>query len=121
MSSTSSDASSTTPPAPSSQDLLLLLRTPNSLEEMRTPLHAAASGGHAGLSHLLLLHGADPCALDACLRPPVLLAPDKATRDAFRRARAELGEERWEWTRAGVAAALSREAQAQAQVILCRH
>ena len=43
---------------------------------LRTPLHWAAQGGHAGLVRVLLRCGADPTAEDRDGRTPVMLAAD---------------------------------------------
>ncbi|KAI0097005.1 hypothetical protein GGR51DRAFT_486852 [Nemania sp. FL0031] len=74
-----------------------------------TPLHLAASQNSAPLvSGLLLKAGADPTLQSAEGKTPFDLAGDRATRDAFRVARHELGEERWDWDRAHVPAPLKR-------------
>jgi hypothetical protein len=41
-------------------------------------------------------------------RTPFTLAGDRATRDAFRVARSELGESAWDWEKADVPAAISK-------------
>ncbi len=47
---------------------------------------------------LLLTQGhANPCIPDAHHRPPYFLAPNDTIRNAFRKARSELGEEMWNW------------------------
>jgi hypothetical protein len=47
---------------------------------------------------LLLTRGhANPCIPDAHHRPPYFLAPNDTIRNAFRKARSELGEEIWNW------------------------
>ena len=67
-----------------------------------TPLHLAASLNSAALvSGLLLRAGADPTLRSAEGRTPFELAGDRATRDAFRVARHELGELRWDWDGSG--------------------
>lgn len=75
-----------------------------------TPLHLAASLNSAPVVNALLLKGgADPTIMnndDA--RTPFTLAGDRATRDAFRVARSELGESAFDWEKAGVPAALPR-------------
>jgi len=54
-------------------------------------------------------------------RTPFTLAGDRATRDAFRLARSELGESTWDWEKAGVPAPLTasqiakREAQERSE------
>lgn len=74
-----------------------------------TPLHLAASLNSAPIVVALLTKGgADPTIMDDAARTPFTLAGDRATRDAFRVARHELGESAWQWDQAGVPAALSR-------------
>jgi hypothetical protein len=74
-----------------------------------TPLHLAASLNSAPIVVALLTKGgADPTIMSDDARTPFTLAGDRATRDAFRVARHELGESAWEWEKAGVPAALSR-------------
>lgn len=64
-----------------------------------TPLHLAASiNSHAVVLALLTKSGANPTSLNGEGNPPFDLAGDRSTRDAFRIARSELGEERWDWT-----------------------
>ena len=75
-----------------------------------TPLHLTASHNSPALvSGLLVRGGADPAVANAEGKTPFELAGDRATRDAFRVARSELGEEKWDWDRAGVSAGLKRE------------
>ncbi|EAT78843.2 hypothetical protein SNOG_13819 [Parastagonospora nodorum SN15] len=52
--------------------------------------------------------GADPTIMNDDARTPFTVAGDRATRDAFRVARHELGESVWQWDQAGVPSALSR-------------
>jgi hypothetical protein len=74
-----------------------------------TPLHLAASLNSAPIVLALLTKGgADPTSMNDDARTPFTLAGDRATRDAFRVARYELGESTWQWDQAGVPAALSR-------------
>jgi hypothetical protein len=74
-----------------------------------TPLHLAASLNSAPIVLALLTKGgADPTIMNDDARTPFILAGDRATRDAFRVARHELGESAWSWEQAGVPAALSR-------------
>jgi hypothetical protein len=74
-----------------------------------TPLHLAASLNSAPIVLALLTKGgADPTMMNDEARTPFTLAGDRATRDAFRVARYELGESAWQWDQAGVPAALSR-------------
>ena len=53
--------------------------------------------------------GADPSPLNGDGKPAFDLAGDRATRDAFRVARHELGDTRWDWEAAHVPPALSKE------------
>lgn len=73
-------------------------------------LHLAAAQNSSTLVQGILgKAGADPTAQNRQGKTPFELAGDRATRDAFRVARAELGESRWDWDAARVPAALSRE------------
>ncbi len=75
-----------------------------------TPLHLAAAQNSATLVTGLLTRGsADPTVLNSDAKTPFDLAGDRATRDAFRVARSELGEEAWDWEVARVPVALRRE------------
>lgn len=78
-----------------------VLNHPDGFERLMTPLHVAAAGGHVAVLNLLLQRGANPLAEDVRGRVPYLLASNKDTRDAFRRARAGLPE-RWDWDAARV-------------------
>lgn len=76
-----------------------------------TPLHLAASLNSATVAHGLLVRGgANPTIHNGQGRTAFELAGDRATRDAFRVARAELGEDKWTWGEDGakVPAALTR-------------
>ncbi|KAH7359634.1 ankyrin repeat and zinc finger domain-containing protein 1 [Pyrenochaeta sp. MPI-SDFR-AT-0127] len=74
-----------------------------------TPLHLAASLNSAPIILALLTKAsADPTLMNDDARTPFTLAGDRATRDAFRVARSELGESAWDWEKAGVPAALSK-------------
>lgn len=74
-----------------------------------TSLHLAASLNSAPVVNALLTKGgADPTIMNDDARTPFTLAGDRATRDAFRVARHELGESAWDWEKAGVPAALSK-------------
>lgn len=78
-----------------------VLDHPDGLERLMTPLHVAAAGGHVAVLGVLLERGANPLAEDVRGRVPYLLASNKDTRDAFRRARAHLPD-RWDWAAARV-------------------
>ena len=78
-----------------------------------TPLHlAAANASPALVTALLIKARADPTVQNGEGRTPFEVASDRPTRDAFRIARSELGEEAREWgdssSGARVASALSR-------------
>jgi Bacteroidetes VLRF1 release factor/Vms1-associating treble clef domain len=90
--------------------LLDLLRNPEDLSidqlagyDFMTPLHFAAeskmdpSVAAACISALLIQGHADPCAVDARNRVPYFLASHERTREAFRKARAVLGEDYCDW------------------------
>jgi len=70
-----------------------------------TPLHFAAAASakvdpvtaSALVTALLVQAHADPTVVDACGRPPYFLAKHDKVREAFRKARAVLGEEYCEW------------------------
>ncbi|KAH6630340.1 hypothetical protein B0J18DRAFT_393667 [Chaetomium sp. MPI-SDFR-AT-0129] len=75
-----------------------------------TALHFAASQNAAPLiTSLLTRVKADPTILNAEGKTPFDLAGDRATRDAFRVARSELGESAWDWEASRVPAALKKE------------
>lgn len=74
-----------------------------------TPLHLAASINSAVVvSALLLKADANPTKLNGDGKTPFELAGDRATRDAFRVARHQLGETKWDWQAALVPPALSK-------------
>jgi hypothetical protein len=74
-----------------------------------TPLHLAASiNSPAVVLALLTKGGADPTSLNGDNKPPFDLAGDRTTRDSFRLARHDLGEERWDWAAAHVPPPLSK-------------
>ncbi|PVI06364.1 ankyrin repeat and zinc finger domain-containing protein 1 [Periconia macrospinosa] len=74
-----------------------------------TPLHLAAALNSApAVTALLTKAGADPTIMNDDARTPFTLAGDRATRDAFRLARFELGESAFDWDAAGVPSALTR-------------
>ena len=87
-------------------------------QDYMTPLHYAAESTSNGVdpataasvvSLLLVKGGADPCSVDARNRVPYFLASHDKIREAFRRARAELGEECWPWDAAKVGPALTED------------
>ncbi|KAK4102203.1 hypothetical protein N658DRAFT_469730 [Parathielavia hyrcaniae] len=82
-----------------------------------TALHLAAAQNSASLvTGLLTRARADPTIPSSEGKTPFDLAGDRATRDAFRVARAELGDEAWDWDAARVPAALTRaEAEQRAE------
>ncbi|KAI1080175.1 hypothetical protein F5B20DRAFT_541081 [Whalleya microplaca] len=74
-----------------------------------TPLHLAASQNIAPLvSGLLVKGGANPTLKNGEGKTAFELAGDRATRDAFRVARDEAGESKWDWEAARVPPALKR-------------
>ncbi|QIX00226.1 hypothetical protein AMS68_005743 [Peltaster fructicola] len=74
-----------------------------------SPLHlAAAQSAPACITALLVKVGVDPGVRNEEGRSAFELAGDRATRDAFSLARGQLGEDRWQWDKAGVPAALSQ-------------
>lgn len=74
-----------------------------------TALHLAANLDSAAIVTALLIRvGADPTTVNGEGRTPFELAGDRATRDAFRVARHELGESKWDWNKAKVPSAVSK-------------
>ncbi len=74
-----------------------------------TPLHLASSQNSTPLvSGLLVKGGANPTLTNGDGKTAFDLAGDRSTRDAFRVARSELGESKWDWEAAHIPAALSR-------------
>lgn len=74
-----------------------------------TPLHLAASiNSPAVILALLTKAGANPSNSNIEGKPPFELAGDRGSRDAFRVARSELGEDRWDWNASHVPPALSK-------------
>ena len=83
-----------------------------------TPLHLAASTNAPAVILALLTKApfADPTSSNSEGKTPFDLAGDRPTRDAFRIARHELGEARWDWAAAHVPPALSKaEAEGRQQ------
>lgn len=75
-----------------------------------TLLHLAAAQNSAPLvTSLLTRAGADPTITNNDGKTAFDLAGDRATRDAFRVARHELGEQAWNWEAAKVPSALKKE------------
>ncbi|KAL2834600.1 hypothetical protein BJY01DRAFT_239111 [Aspergillus pseudoustus] len=74
-----------------------------------TPLHLAANlNSPAVISALLTKAHADPTLANGEGRMPFELSGDRATRDAFRVARHDLGETKWDWETAKIPSALSK-------------
>ncbi|GAB1197900.1 hypothetical protein BDV32DRAFT_120570 [Aspergillus pseudonomiae] len=74
-----------------------------------TALHLASNlNSPAMVSALLTKAEADPTTTNGEGRTPFELAGDRATRDAFRVARHELGESKWNWDAAKVPSAISK-------------
>eukprot|EP01038_Epipyxis_sp_PR26KG_P005918 gene5918-8163_t len=86
-----------------------IVNMPDSLTELRTPLHIASLKGMEKTVFLLLQLGANPSKMDIYGRKPYLLAKDKETRDAFRRYRGIAGESIWNWNSCGVGSALTED------------
>ncbi|TGZ83070.1 hypothetical protein EX30DRAFT_394311 [Ascodesmis nigricans] len=83
-----------------------------SVDSHRTPtlLHLAASLSlPLVISHLLLQHAASPELLNSHNQPAFDLAGDRDSRDEFRIARHELGEQKWDWEQAHVPKGLTRQ------------
>lgn len=75
-----------------------------------TAIHLAAAQNSAPLiTGLLTRGGADPTIPNEDGKTPFELAGDRATRDAFRVARHELGEKAWDWEAAKVPPAMKKE------------
>lgn len=73
------------------------------------PLHlAASSNSPAVVLALLLQAGANPTLQNTQGKTAFELSGDRSTRDAFRVARSELGDEKWDWGAAIVPTAMSR-------------
>lgn len=74
-----------------------------------TPLHLAAStNATACVTALLTRAGADPAVANAEGKVAFDLAGDRNTRDAFRVARYEMGEGKWDWDAAHIPAPIPR-------------
>lgn len=74
-----------------------------------TPLHLAASSNSPTIVTALLTRAnADPTIVSGEGKTPFDLAGDRATRDAFRVARHELGESKWNWDAAHVPPPISK-------------
>ncbi|KAJ5146016.1 uncharacterized protein N7515_000580 [Penicillium bovifimosum] len=82
-----------------------------------TPLHLAAHhDAPAVVTALLTKAGSDPTAVNNEGRTPFELTGDRATRDAFRIARHDLGESEWDWEAARVPSAVSKaDAESRAE------
>ena len=78
-----------------------------------TELHEATREGDVARVSSLLEGGADPCEKDLRGRPPYLLAKTKEVRDAYRRFRAKVGEDKFDWRASGVPQALTAELEEQ--------
>ena len=74
-----------------------------------TPLHLASSINNAAVVLALLTRaGGDPSEINADGKTAFDLAGERGTRDAFRVARSELGEEKWNWNATHIPAPLSK-------------
>lgn len=94
-----------------SLDASFRFQPPDANHHAPTPLHLAAAQNSAPLiTGLLTRGGADPTLPNADGKTPFELAGERATRDAFRVARHELGEEAtWDWDVAKVPPPLTKE------------
>lgn len=84
---------------------------PDSQQNFRcpTPLHLAANSDSPSVVLALLTKAdADPTAVNGEGKAPFELSGDRATRDAFRIARHELGEAKWDWDTAKVPPGISK-------------
>eukprot|EP01039_Chlorochromonas_danica_P008771 gene8771-9673_t len=86
-----------------------VISSPQNLEDLLTALHIAARRGLQETVDVLLQQGANPEREDVRGRTPYVLCASKAERAVFRKARASLGEDAWNWTKAGVDEALSED------------
>ncbi|EGE82845.1 hypothetical protein BDDG_05789 [Blastomyces dermatitidis ATCC 18188] len=83
--------------------------SPQQTHHSPTPLHLAASSNSPAIVLALLTKcNSDPTVLNGEGKPPFDLAGDRPTRDAFRVARHELGETKWNWDAAHVPSAISK-------------
>ena len=74
-----------------------------------TPLHLASSINNSAVVLALLTRaGGDPSEINVDGKTAFDLAGERGTRDAFRLARSELGEEKWDWNTAHIPAPLSK-------------
>lgn len=79
-------------------DFIFYPQTTQAHHHASTPLHLAASTNSAIVVLALLTKGgANPTVLNGEGKPPYDLTGDRATRDTFRVARSQLGEDRWDW------------------------
>jgi hypothetical protein len=86
-----------------------LFQPPEQNRHAPTPVHLAAAQNAAPLVlGLVSRGGADPSLKNKDGKVAFELAGDRSTRDAFRVARSELGESKWDWEVARVPAALSK-------------
>lgn len=84
-------------------------RPPEQNHHAPRPLHLAAAQNAAPIVvGILTRGGADPSILNREGKTAFELAGDRSTRDAFRVARSELGEEKWDWDGARVPPAMSK-------------
>ncbi|KAK4181226.1 hypothetical protein QBC36DRAFT_296943 [Triangularia setosa] len=93
-------------------DANFLFQPKDTQQNHHTPtlLHFAASQNSAAvIVGLITRAGADPTILNSEGKTPFDLAGDRATRDAFRVARSEAGEQKWDWEAAHVSVALKKE------------
>lgn len=93
-----------------SPDFIFYPSTTQANHHASTSLHLAASINSAAVVLALLSKGgADPAVLNGEGKPPFDLAGDRATRDAFRVSRSELGEGVWDWDAVHVPPAMTKD------------
>ena len=92
-----------------SPDFLFYPHSSHANHHASTPLQLAASiNSPTVILALLTKANADPTVVNGEEKPSFDLAGDRASRDAFRVARSELGEERWNWRAAHIPSPLSK-------------
>ena len=100
-----------------SPDFIFQPPTTQANHHASTPLHLAASNNSASVVQALLIKGgSDPATPNGEGKPAFDLAGDRATRDAFRVARSELGEDRWQWDKAHCPSAITKAQAAEREI-----
>ncbi|KAM0283490.1 hypothetical protein ACHAQH_002441 [Verticillium albo-atrum] len=86
-----------------------LFQPPEQNHHAPTPVHLASSQNSAPIVlGLIVRGGANPTIRNEQGKAPFEIAGERATRDAFRVARSELGEDKWDWDAAGVPSAMTK-------------